>query len=157
MRPSQLTKRINDLSEKLKPVATEGIRIDFESFTEPEKLVLLKNFELQDKYGSKWPREVILANKELILKANEIAAKRVTELFQFVMPRALMLDEVEQFFFDLHLSLFLERLTECLKNVKKWPEKDKADFLKDIREKDETNKEREQKKENEIYGKENNN
>ena len=59
MNNAQLTKMINDLSEKLKPVASDGIRIDFYSFTEPEQLVLLKNFELQEKYGSTWPREVI--------------------------------------------------------------------------------------------------
>jgi hypothetical protein len=40
MKPSHLTKRIEELSEKLKPVASEGIRIDFNSFTEPEQLVL---------------------------------------------------------------------------------------------------------------------
>ncbi len=50
MKPSQLTKRIEELSEKLKPVPSEGIRLDFNSFTEPEQLVILKNFELNEKY-----------------------------------------------------------------------------------------------------------
>lgn len=50
MKPSQLTKRIEELSVKLKPVPSEGIKIDFYSFTEPEQLVLLKNFELDEKY-----------------------------------------------------------------------------------------------------------
>lgn len=53
MKPAQLTKRIEELSEKLKPIASEGIRIDFNSFTEPEQLVLLKNFELDDKYRNR--------------------------------------------------------------------------------------------------------
>jgi hypothetical protein len=39
MKPEQLTKRIEALSEKLKPVQLEGIKIDFYSFTEPEQLL----------------------------------------------------------------------------------------------------------------------
>ena len=142
MNNAQLTKKINELSEKLKPVASDGIRIDFDSFTEPEKLVLLRNFELQEKYGSTWPREVILANKELIVKANEIAAKRTTELFLFIMPRAFMLDEVEQYFFKLNFSIFLGNLTECLANVKKWSDKDRENFLKETKPRKEVNKEK---------------
>ena len=72
MKPVQLTKRIEALSAKLKPVLSDGIRIDFSSFTEPEQLVLLKNFELDDKYHSRWTRETILENKEVILKGNHI-------------------------------------------------------------------------------------
>ena len=142
MKSAQLTKKINDLSEKLKPVASEGIRIDFDSFTEPEQLVLLKNFELQEKYGSTWPREVILANKELIVKANEIAAKRTTELFLFIMPRAFMLDEVEQYFFKLNFDIFLVHLKECLANVKKWSDKDRENFLRETKPRSEVAKEK---------------
>ena len=57
LKPSQLTKRINELSEKLKPVPSEGIRIDFSSFTEPEQL-FLKNLELHEKYQGMWTHEV---------------------------------------------------------------------------------------------------
>ena len=95
MKPSQLTKRIEELSEKLKPVPSEGIRLDFNSFTEPEQLVLLKNFELDEKYHDRWTHEVIMENKELILKCNHIVISRVIELFQSAMPGALMLDELE--------------------------------------------------------------
>ena len=62
MKSTQLTKRIEELTQKLKPVASEGLRIDFSSFTEPEQLVLLKNFELYDKYKSRWTREVVIEN-----------------------------------------------------------------------------------------------
>ena len=133
MKSSQLTKRIEELSEKLKPVASEGIRIDFNSFTEPEQLVLLKNFELDDKYRYRWTREAILENKELILKGNHIIISRVIELFLFAMPRALMLDEVEQWFFKFHFNNFLERWIECQKNVSKWSQKDREDFLRDMK------------------------
>jgi hypothetical protein len=154
MKPSQLTKRINDLSEKLKPVASEGIRIDFNSFTEPEQLVLLKNFELDEKYG-RWTREAILENKELILKGNHIIISRIIELFLFTMPRALMLDKVEQWFFKFNFNNFLERWIECQKNVSKWSQKDREDFLRDINGKPKADKRH--KREVEFDGEENHN
>jgi len=130
VKPSQLTKRINDLSEKLEPVPSEGIRIDFNSYTEPEQLVLLKNFELDDKYRSRWTREAILENKEIILKGNHIVISRVIELFQSAMPGALMLDEIEASFFKLNFNLFLQRWMKCQKKLKKWSKKDREDFLR---------------------------
>ncbi len=133
MKPAQLTKRIEELSEKLKPVPSEGIRIDFYSFTEPEQLVLLKNFELDEKYRGRWTREVILENKDIILKCNHIVISRVIELFTFAMPRAMMLDELEQWFFKFNFNEFLERWFECQKNLKKWSKKDREDFLRDVK------------------------
>jgi len=117
MKPSQLTKRIEELTEKLKPVPSEGIRIDFYSFTEPEQLVILKNLELHEKYQGRWTHEAIMENKELILKLNHIVISRVMDLFSFTMPRALMLNEIEQWFFKLHCNLFWERWLECQKHV----------------------------------------
>lgn len=143
MKPSQLTKRIEELSLKLKPVPSEGIRIDFSSFTEPEQLVLLKNFELDDKYRYRWTREAILENKELILKCNHIVISRITELFQTVMLGALMLDEIEASFFKLNFNLFLQRWMECQKNVRKWSKKDREDFLRDMKRKTKADKKHE--------------
>jgi len=60
---SQLTKRIEEMSEKLKPVKSEGIRFDFNSFTEPEQLVILKNHELYEKYHGHWTKEAVLENR----------------------------------------------------------------------------------------------
>jgi hypothetical protein len=155
MNHTRLTKRIEELSAKLKPVPSEGIRIDFSSFTEPEQLVLLKNFELDEKHHYGWTREAILENKEVILKGNHIVISRVIELFQFVMPRALMLDEVEQWFFKLNFNLFLERWIECQKNVCKWSKKDREDFQRDIEVKPKA--EKKDKNKVEVDGEENNN
>ena len=134
MKPAQLTKRIEELSAKLKPVPSEGIRVDFSSFTEPEQLVLLKNFELDEKYHSGWSREAILENKELIVKCNMIVIERINELFLFTIPRALMLDEVDQFFFRINFWGFWERWIECQNNVRKWSKKDREDFLREMKE-----------------------
>ena len=144
MNHTQLTKRIEELSAKLKPVPSEGIRIDFNSFTEPEQLVLLKNFELDEKHHYGWTREAILENKEIIVKCNQIVIERVIELFLFAMPRALMLDEVEQWFFKLNFNIFLEHWIECQKNVSKWSKKDREDFLRDMEKTDLKDEERNQ-------------
>ncbi len=152
MNPAQLTKRIEELSAKLKPTPSEGIRIDFNSFTQPEQLILLKNFELDDKYHNRWTRQAILENKELILKGNHIVIDRTIELFLLLMPTALMLDEVEQWFFKLNFFNFIERWIECQKNLHKWSKEDKQEFLRDIQPK--PNKKH--KKEVESYGETNN-
>ena len=155
MKPSQLTKRIEELSEKLKPVSSEGIRIDFYSFTEPEQLVILKNLELTEKYQGRWTHKTIIENKEIILKANQIILSRMMELFEFVMPRAMMLDELEQWFFKFNFNEFFRRWLECQKNLSKWSKKDREDFLRDI--KIEPKKEKKRKSEVKSDGEENNN
>ena len=132
MNSSKLTKRIDELREKLKPVQSEGIRFDFNSFTEPEQLMLLKNFELHDKYNSRWTREIILENKDIILKGNHIIMTRACELFQTAMLGAMMVDDLEAWFFRFHFNDFLSRWADCLKNLGKWSKKDREDFLRDV-------------------------
>jgi hypothetical protein len=153
MKPFQLSKRIEELSEKLKPVPSEGIRIDFYSFTEPEQLVILKNLELDEKYSGRWTHEVVMENKELILKLNHIVISRVMDLFSFTMPRAMMLNELEQWFFRFNFNEFWRRWFECQKNLQKWSEKDRKDFLRDVRiepksEKKQNNEAKKDEKEN---------
>ena len=133
MNNARLAKRVSDLAEKLKPVPSEGIRIDFDSFTEPEKYVLLKNIELEQKYDYKLPVEVFMENKELCLKANHILMERTSELFESVLPGALMLNEVERWFFKLHFALFFKDLKDCFANVKEWSQDEREEFLKEIK------------------------
>jgi hypothetical protein len=102
------------------------------SFTEPEQLVILKNYELHEKYHNHWTKEAVLENKDIIVKCNGIVIDRATELYLFAMPRAMMLDDIEQWFFKFHFNLFLKNWIECLKHVKKWSKKDRDDFLRDI-------------------------
>jgi len=124
-----LDKRVESLSEKLKPVPSEGIRIDLESFTEPEKQLLRKVLEINEEYGSSPPAEVIEANKEFIFKATEVIGWRVFELFMFVMRELLGEDEIEEWYFKLHFCNFFADLNECLKRVRKWSGKDREEFL----------------------------
>jgi hypothetical protein len=155
MKLSPLARRIQELSAKLQPIASEGIRFDFNSFTEPEQLVLLKNFELDEKYRGRWTRKDILENKDIILKGNHIVITRALELFQLTMPKALMLDELEQWFFEFNFHNFLENWIECQKNLRRRSKKDREDFLRDI--KGDWKKENKTRREAKHHGEENNN
>lgn len=128
------------LSEKLKPVSSDVIRIDFDSFSEPEKQLFRKIWEIERKYGSSPPVDVIEANKEFIFKAREVISRRVLELFMFVMGEVLGGDEIEVWYFKLHFYNFFEDLSDCLKNVRKWSEKDREEFLRDMKQNDMMNK-----------------
>jgi hypothetical protein len=136
----KLNRRVGNLSEKLKPVSFDGIRIDFDSFPEPEKQLFRKVLEIQEKYGSEPPADVIEANAEFIFKAWEVIGWRVLELFMFVMQELLGGDEIEEWYFKLHFYNFFEDLKECLERVRKWSEKDREEFLKDMKENDMLNK-----------------
>ena len=134
MKSWQLDRRVGALSEKLKPVASDVVRLDFDSFSEPEKQLFREIWKIQDKYGSSPPADVLDANADLIFKAREVVGWRVLELFMFVMKEMLGNDEVEEWFFKLHFYNFLEDLKDCLGNVRKWSEKDREEFLRDMKE-----------------------
>jgi len=124
------------LSEKLKPVSSDVIRIDFDSFSEPEKQLFRKIWEIEQEYGSSPSADVIEANKEFIFKAREIIGWRVIQLFMFVMKELLGHDEIEEWYFKLHFYNFFEDLKECLENVRRWTEKDREEFLCDMKQKE---------------------
>ena len=140
MKSWQLERKISALSEKLKPVSSDVVRLDFDSFTEPEKQLFNRIWEIQREYGFSPPADVIEANKELIFKASEVIAWRVLELFMFVMKELLEEDEIEEWYFKLHFFNFFEDLKQCLANVRKWSEKDREEFLCDMKEHDMMNK-----------------
>lgn len=126
---------MGSLEEKLKPVPSEGVRIDFDSLSDPEKLLLRKVWEIEEKYGFSPPPDVLAANMELLLKAGEIVYMRVIELFMVVLREFLAEGEVEEWFLKLHFYNFLEDLCECVSNVRKWSVQDREEFLRDMNEK----------------------
>lgn len=133
MKSWRLNRRVGALSEKLKSVSSDVVRIDFDSFSEPEKQLFRRIWEIEEKYGSSPPADVIEANKEFIFKAREVVSRRVLELFMFVMGEVLGGDEIEVWYFKLHFYNFFEDLKDCLKNVRKWSEKDREEFLRDMK------------------------
>jgi len=58
-----------------------------------------------------------MENKEVILKLNHIVISRMIELFQNAMPGALMLDELDAWFFKFNFNDFWRRWIECQKNL----------------------------------------
>jgi len=122
------------LSEKLKPAASDVVRLDFDSFTEPEQQLFSRIWEIQKEYGLDPPADVIEANAELIFKARQVIGWRVMELFMFVMKELLGSDEVEEWFFKLHFYNFFEDLKDCLANVRGWSDRDREEFLRGMKE-----------------------
>jgi hypothetical protein len=131
---------VSALSEKLKPVSSDVVKLDFDSFSEPEKLLFRKIWEIEEKYGFSPPADVVDTNVRLIFKAREVISWRVLELFMFVMKELLGGDEIEEWYFKLHLYNFFEDLKECLTHVRKWSEKDREEFLDDMKQNDMMNK-----------------
>ena len=62
MKSSRLDRRVNALSERLKSVSSDVIRLDFDSFSEPEKQLFMKIWEIEQEYGFSPPADVIEAN-----------------------------------------------------------------------------------------------
>jgi hypothetical protein len=140
MKPWQVDRRVDALSEKLKSVSSDVVRLDFDSFSEPEKQLFRKIWEIQSEYGDSPPADVIEANREFVFKASEIVAWRVIELFMFVVKELLGSDEVEEWYFKLHFYNFFADLSECLERVRNWSEKDREEFLCDMKQNDMMNK-----------------
>ena len=134
MKPWQLDRKIGALAEKMKPVQSDVVRLDFDSFSEPEKQLFNKIWEIQEKYGSSPPADVIEANKELTFKALEVIFRRVLELFLFTVPKAFCWDEIEEWYFKLHFYNFFKDLEECLERVRRWSAEDREEFLRDMKE-----------------------
>jgi hypothetical protein len=134
MKSWQLNRKIGALSEKLKPVQSDIVRLDFDSFTEPEKQLFNKIWEIQDEYGLNPPADVIEANKELTFKALEVIFRHVLELFLFTVPKTFCWDEIEEWYFKLHFYNFFKDLEECLERVRKWSAEEREEFLKDMKE-----------------------
>jgi hypothetical protein len=126
----QLNRRVDDLSEKMEPVQSDVVRLDFDSFPEPEKQLFNKIREMQVQYGDSPPADVMEANREFVFKACEVVSWRVLELFMFVMRMGFAGDEIEEWYFKLHFYNFFADLKECLQHVRTWSRKDREDFLK---------------------------
>lgn len=118
------------MSEKMEPYQFDVVRLDIDSFPEPEKQLFNKVLEIQEKYGDSPPADVMEENREFLSKACEVVSWRVTELFMFVMRMGFAGDEIEEWYFKLHFYNFFADLNECLQRVRKWSEKDRQDFLK---------------------------
>ena len=81
---SKLSKKVDDLSEKLADEPKECIgRFDNSSFSEAEKVLFRKFEELQEEYGTPLPNDILKANMDLVSKANEVIFRYALGTFRF--------------------------------------------------------------------------
>jgi hypothetical protein len=144
---------VNELSQK-NACSKRGVYKDFETREswQPVLQCVVKPEAVLLKVVNRYEQ---IYRQASILKGNHIIISRIIELFLFAMPRALMLDEVEQWFFKFNFNTFLERWIECQKNLKKWSQKDREDFLRSMKGKPKADKKH--KREVEFDGEENHN
>lgn len=133
----KLTKRVESLCEKLRDNSSENIlQIDFNSFSEAEKILFHKVDEIEEEYRKTGSVELLAENSDLISKNLEVILRRVTELYCYVVPMVLGSDgsyEIVKYFFKLHFYNFEADLIECLAHVRTWSKKDREEFLLDLR------------------------
>ena len=80
-----LDKRIDTLSKKIIDQNPEEIiHIDWESFSDTEKILFQKVDKLEEEFKKTGDLEILYKNAEILLKPSEILLRRVTELYCYV-------------------------------------------------------------------------
>jgi hypothetical protein len=129
LKPWQLNRRINGLSEDLADSVKTETRIDFNCLSEPERQLFSKVQEIIDKYAPGIPpQDVIVKNADLWYKGLEIFARRAMDLFVEVMPASLCCDELEEWYFKMYFYNFWLDWMESIEQLRKMP-KEKRDAL----------------------------
>ena len=129
MKPWQLNKRVQNLSEDLADSIKTDTKIDRGCLSEPERHLLDRVQEIMDKYAPATPPEdVIKKNADLWYKGLEIFGRRATELFVQVVPDSFCCDELEKWYFKLYFHNFWLDWMESIQELHKMP-KEKRDML----------------------------
>jgi hypothetical protein len=133
-----LAKRIDNLSKKINdPNPEEIIRIDFESFSNAERILFQKVEEIEEEFKKTGNEEILLKNAELLLKPSEVILRRITDLYCYVATTLLaggQNKEIVDYFFKLHFYNFETDLYECLTHLRTWTDKDREEFLSELKE-----------------------
>ena len=135
MKPWQLNKRVNVLSQNLTDTAKSETRIDFNCLTEPERMLFEKVQEIIDKYAPAIPpKDIIEKNADLWYKSLEIFGKRTTELFVEVVPASFCCDELEEWYFKLYFYNFWLDWMGSIQDLRKMPKEQHEELLLERRE-----------------------
>jgi len=140
MKGWQLHRKVNDLSGKINDAACGGgVRLDFESFSETEKLLFGKADEVDEEYRRTHDDVFLEKNADLLVKRYEVIFRRLNELYCELAPTLIAWDrtddyEVFEFYFKLHMMFFHQDLGEQLRKVRDWPEKKRLAFASSLRE-----------------------
>jgi hypothetical protein len=131
--------RVEKISEKLKdPTAGTLLHIDFDSFSEAEKVLFRKVDEISEEYERTGNDELLAENSDLIYKNLEIMHKRIKELYCWTIPTVIAgysaIDrESIDYFFQLHFMNFEADFLQCIKHLHTWTKHDIDEFLSDLR------------------------
>ncbi len=134
-------KRVENVAEKLKdPTANCLIHIDVNSWSEAEKALFGKGDEVSEEYHRTGNIEVLIKNDDIINKNIEVMWKRITELYCSTVPMSIcgatgLNYEIVNYFFKLHFLNFETDLFECARNLLRWEESDRQEFLSDLKKK----------------------
>jgi len=130
LKPWQLNRRVNRLSQEITdPVKTET-KIDFNCLSEPERQLLDKVQEIIDEYApASPPEDVIEKNADLWYKGLEIFARRATELFVDIMPASLCCDELEEWYFKIYFHNFMLDWLESIQKLREMPKERRDELL----------------------------
>jgi hypothetical protein len=129
---SDLDKKVSDLSEKIdvEEPSEKIARFDLSCFSKEEQLLFEKVSELRNQGVDGFPMDVYLANRDLILKVEEIFMRYSAETFKYILWAFLGYgDDIEKWYINLHFQNFIYDLTECIRNLKKWSPKEREDYL----------------------------
>lgn len=139
MKTIDMFRRVENISGKLEDTTAESfLRVDFNSLSEAEKTLFRKVDEISEEYKRTGNEEILAKNDDLICKNIEVMKKRITELYCYSVPLAICgytaLDyEIVNHFFQLHFLNFEIDLLECVKNLKRWNDSDRQEFLCDLK------------------------
>jgi hypothetical protein len=72
LKPWEIDNRVNNLTKQLADPINLGIKIDFNSFSEAEKLLFNKVDEIEEKYRQTGSEHLLVENADLISKNLEV-------------------------------------------------------------------------------------
>ncbi len=137
MKTQNIAGRVDFLSEKLRdPTSGSFVHLDFNSFSEAEKQLFRKVDEVAEEFQKTGNEQLLLQNADLIIKNLEVLFNRVTDLYCYVVPQAIGCgtnQELIEYFFKQHFLNFEKDLAECMANLSRWSEKDREEFLCDLK------------------------
>ncbi len=134
----EIKRRIDNLADKLKDdMPHDIIRLDFDSFSEKEKLVFQRANQVAEEFQRTGSAEGIPEKMSILQKEREILYDRIRELYCFAMPALISYgenNELIEYFFKWHFYNFEQDLFECLSHIREtWSEKNVEEFISDLR------------------------
>jgi sugar phosphate isomerase/epimerase len=135
LKPWQLNRKVDGLSNIIDDSTMTETKIDISSFSEPERILLDKVQEITNKYASGLPpKDIIEKNADLWYKGLEIFGRRATELFVYIMPASICSDELEEWYFKIYFHNFMLDWLERVEQVREMPKEKRDELIGERRE-----------------------